>query len=490
MSLDPRTPVIAGAGQICHREGHAPEPVELLAEAARRAEADSGVTGLLRRLDSVRVVNLLSWRYADPGRLVAELLGAAPRHTAYTHPGGQSPQQLLTRSAIDIQEGRADLVLIGGAEAWRTRAAIRRETGERPPWTAQPAGLEPSETIGGPLDMGGPVEVEAGLVMPVAVYPLFENALRAAAGRGIAEHGRAIAGLWAGFSAVAESNPHAVLRRRFSAEEIGTPTPDNRMVGFPYPKLMNANNHVDQAAAILLASAGTAAALGVARDRWVFPISAAEADDHPLSERADLHSSPAIAAAGRAALRLAGIGAGELAHVDLYSCFPSAVQVAAAELGLPLDRELTVTGGLTFAGGPWSNYVSHAIAAMTARLRDDPGTAGLCSANGGHLSKHAVGVYSTRPPRHGFRHLSVQVEVDHLPRRALAETHDGEATLETCTVMHDRSGAPEHGVAACLLADGRRTWATTDDPGLMEAMRSVELSRRPVRVVAGTLRAG
>lgn len=488
VSLDPRTPVIVGAGQLCHREGHAPEPVELLAEAARRAEADSGVTGLLRRLDSVRVVNLLSWRYADPGRLVAELLGATPRHTAYTHAGGQSPQQLLTRSAADIQEGRADLVLIGGAEAWRTRAAIRRETGERPPWTAQPAGLEPSETIGGPLDMGGPAEVEAGLVMPVAVYPLFENALRAAAGRGIAEHGRAIAGLWAGFSAVAESNPHAVLRRRFSAEEIGTPTADNRMVGFPYPKLMNANNHVDQAAAILLASAGTAAGLGVARDRWVFPISAAEADDHPLSERADLHSSPAIAAAGRAALRLAGIGAGELAHVDLYSCFPSAVQVAAAELGLPLDRELTVTGGLTFAGGPWSNYVSHAIAAMTARLRDDPGATGLCSANGGHLGKHAIGVYSTRPPDGGFHHAGVQDEVDRLPRRALAETHDGEATVETCTVMHDRSGAPERGVAACLLADGRRTWATTVDPGLMEAMTADGMIGRPVRIAEGALR--
>ncbi len=487
MSLDPRTPVIVGAGQVCHREGHAPEPVELLAEAARRAEDDCGAAGLLHRLDSVRVVNLLSWRYADPGRLVAELLGATPRHTAYTHIGGQSPQQLLSRSATDIQAARADLVLIGGAEAWRTRAAIRRETGDRPPWTAQPSGVEPSETIGTEMVMGGPVEVEAGLVMPVTVYPLFENALRAAAGRDIAEHGRAIAGLWAGFSAVAEGNPHAVLRRRFSAEEIGTPGPDNRMVGFPYPKLMNSNNHVDQAAALLLTSAGTAAALGVARDRWVFPISAAAADDHPLSERADLHSSPAIAAAGRAALRLAGVAADELAHVDLYSCFPSAVQVAAAELGLPLDRELTVTGGLTFAGGPWSNYVTHAIAAMTARLRDDPGATGLCSANGGYLSKHAIGVYSTRPPAGGFRHLGVQDEVDRLPRRALAETHEGEATLETCTVMHDRTGAPERGVAACLLADGRRTWATTDDPGLMEAMRTVELSGRRVEVGAGRL---
>ena len=477
--------MIIGAGQLCHRDGLAPEPMQLLAEAARRAEADSGAAGLLRRLDSVRVVNLLSWRYPDPGRLLAELLGASPRHTAYTHVGGQSPQQLLSRSAEDIQAGRADLILIGGAEAWRTRMAIRRETGERPRWTDQPAGLEPSEMIGKEMVMGGPAEVEAGLVMPVTVYPLFENALRAAAGRGVEEHGRAIAGLWAGFSAVAEGNPHAVLPRRHTAEEIGTPGPENRMVGFPYPKLMNSNNHVDQAAAVLLASAEAADALGIPRDRWVFPLSSAEADDHPLSERDDLHSSPAIASAGRAALRLAGVEAGELAHVDLYSCFPSAVQVAAAELCLPLERELTVTGGLTFAGGPWNNYVTHAIATMTGRLRADPGATGLCSANGGYLSKHAIGVYSTRPPRDGFRHVSTQEEVDRRPRRSLAETHEGEAMVETCTVMHDRSGAPERGVAACLLADGRRTWATTDDASIMAGMLTEEFIGSRVRVAGG-----
>jgi acetyl-CoA C-acetyltransferase len=488
VSLDPRLPVIVGAGQVCHREGLAPEPVELLAEAARRAETDAGTPGLLARLDSVRVVNLLSWRYPDPGRLVAGLVGAAPRHTAYTRLGGQSPQQLLSRTAADIQAGRADLVLIGGAEAWRTRSAIRRQTGERPPWTVQPETLQPAEIIGTELVFGAPVEVEAGLVMPVAVYPLFENALRAAAGRSVAEHGRAIAELWAGFSDVAEGNPHAALPRRHSAEEIGTPGPQNRMVGFPYPKLMNSNNAVDQAAAIVLASVGTATALGIPRDRWVFPLASAEAEDPPLSERAEMHRSPGLRAAGAAALRLAGVDAGDLAHVDLYSCFPSAVQVAAAELGLPLDRELTVTGGLTFAGGPWNDYVSHAIAAMTGRLRADPGAVGLCSALGGYLSKHAVGLYSTEPPVHGFRHEVTRDGDRGSVRRTLAETFDGEVAVETCTVMHDRSGAPERGIAACLLDDGRRTWATTRDPGLMAAMVEDGFIGSRVEVAGGALR--
>ncbi len=487
MRIDPRTPVIAGAGQVCHRDGLSPEPVRLLAEAALRAEADSGASGLLRRLDSIRVVNLLSWRYPDPARLVADLVGASPRHTAYTPVGGQAPQQLLSRAAVDIQEGRADLILVGGAEAWRTRMMLRREGGERPSWTTQPEGTAPTEMIGRELVLGVPAA--AGPFMPVTAYPLFENALRVAAGRGVEEHGRAIAGLWAGFSAVAEGNPHAAVPRRHTAEEIGTPGPQNRMVGFPYPKLMNSNNNVDQASAILLASVATAEALGVPRDRWVFPLSSAEADDLPVSERADLRSSPAIATAGRAALRLAGVEAGDLAHVDLYSCFPSAVQVAAAELRLPIDRELTVTGGLTFAGGPWNNYVGHAIAAMTGRLRADPGATGLCSANGGYLSKHAIGVYASRPPEHGFRHVRTQEEIDRLPRRSLAEGFEGAAEVETCTVMHDRSGVPERGVAACLLGDGRRAWATTEDPALMAGMLTDGFIGSAVRIAAGELRA-
>jgi acetyl-CoA C-acetyltransferase len=487
VSLDPRTPVIVGAGQVCHRDGAAPEPMELLAEAARRAEADSGAGGLLPRLGSIRVVHLFSWRYPDPGRLVAELVGASPRHTAYTTVGGQTPQQLLARTAADIQQGQADLVLIGGAECWRTRAAIRTQTGERPRWTTQPDTLEPTEVIGRELVMGGPAEAEAGVVLPVTVYPLFENALRAAAGRGLAEHTRRIAELWARFSEVGAENPHAALQRRYTADEIGTPGPRNRMVGFPYPKLMNSNNHVDQAAAILLASVETARALGVPTDRWVFPVSAGQADDTALSERADLHSSPAIRSAGRAALELAGVEAAAVAHVDLYSCFPSAVQVAAAELGLPLERELTVTGGLTFAGGPWSNYVSHAIATMTGRLRADPGSYGLCSANGGYLSNHAIGVYSTRPPAQGFRRADTQEEVDRLPHRRLAERPDGEAVIESCTVMHDRAGEPERAVAACLLADGRRAWGTSTDPQVMAAMVTDELCGRPVRLEAGGL---
>ena len=195
------------------------------------------------------------------------------------------------------------------------------------------------------------------------------------------------------------------------------------MVGLPYTKVMNSNNAVEQSAAVLLCSVEVAERLGVPRDRWVFPLAGADAHEHPyVSHRDTLYTAPAVGIAGRAALAAAGKTIDDVDHVDLYSCFPVAVQVGAAELGLDLDRQLTVTGGLSFAGGPWNNYVMHSIATMVDALRDDPGTTGLVWANGGYLTKHAFGLYSTEPPADGFRHVHPQDEIDALPSGRSAPT--------------------------------------------------------------------
>jgi acetyl-CoA C-acetyltransferase len=181
-------------------------------------------------------------------------------------------------------------------------------------------------------------------------------------------------------------------------------------------------------------------------------------------------------------LALAGVGVDDLAHVDLYSCFPSAVEIAAAEIGIRTDRELTVTGGLSFAGGPWNNYVMHSIATMTGRLRDDPGALGLVTANGGYITKHAFGVYSTEPPAGGFRYEEPQAEVDALPRRVLCEEPDGEMAVETWTAMHDRDGSPETGIIVGLLSDGRRALGTTTDPDALKALVTEDLAGRRARI--------
>jgi acetyl-CoA C-acetyltransferase len=416
----------------------------------------------------VRIVRVLSRGYPDPGALVAERLGLPiGTPTVYTTDGGQTPQALVDHAAEQIQRGEADVVLIGGGESWKTRNRIRAR-GESPPWTTQPSDVRPDESFGEALDMTSPQEAALGFADPVQAYPMFENALAAKHGRTISEQTRVAAELWSRFSEVAAGNPHAALRTARSVDEIATPAPDNRLIGFPYPKLMNSNSSVDQAAALLLCSAETADAAGVPRDRWVFLQGAGEANDvHYVTNRRDVASSPAIRAAGAAALELAGAGVDDLAFVDLYSCFPSAVQISAAELGLALDRQLTVTGGLTFAGGPWNAYVLFSIATMAGILREHPDHLGLVSANGGLITKHAIGVYGCRPPGQGTRVARI---VPPAATREAVYGYRGPVTLDTYTVMHDRNGAPERAFLSCLLDDGRRTMTTTDDPALLDVL--------------------
>ncbi|MBI2709337.1 MAG: acetyl-CoA acetyltransferase [Actinobacteria bacterium] len=488
-ALDPRTAVLVGGGQLSHRvdRGATPmEPVELMAEAARRAAADTGAAAgeVLAAVDTVAIVQIFSWRYRDPAALVAERIGAPVRRTIHTATGGNMPQALVNRACLDIESGRADAVLIGGAEAWRTRSAARA-AGEHPAWTVQDDTVAPSEVLGHDGPLGHPAETACGLVAPVQHYPLFESVLRARAGRSHAEHLAHLSRLWAGFSEVASTNPHAWIQERFSAEQLATVDPGNRMVGFPYPKRLNSNNAVEQGAAVLVCSAERARRLGIAPERWVFPHAGTDAHDTLfVSNRPDLGGSPAIRVAGRRALALAGVGPDDLAHLDVYSCFPSAVQVAAAELGFGLDRRLTVTGGLSFAGGPWNDYVTHALATMVGVLRDDPGSRGLVTANGGFLTKHAFGVYSTEPPAGGFRYDEPQAEVDAAGSVDLAEGATGPATVEAYTVMHDREGAPERAFAAVRLADGRRAWSTSTDAGVLAEMLATEVVGRSADLTA------
>jgi acetyl-CoA C-acetyltransferase len=492
MPLDPRTPVLVGAGQLTRHPSAdelatVDEPATMMAEALRRAAEDSGARDrLLKSADSVRVVELLSWHYADPGREVAERIGAAPRQTLRTTTGGNSPQMLVNATASAIQRGELDVALLCGAEAVFTRL-LARKAQIHLPWT--PMASSESETVIGD-DRPGTCDAESSrsLVLPVQIYPIFENAIRAATGQ-TAEASRITASeLWASLSRVAAGNPYAWAPVAMTPEAIRTPAEDNRMIAFPYTKWMNANIQTDQAAAVILCSVDAARSAGVPEDRWVFPWSGADAHDHYfISERASLAASPAIAAAGRAALGLAGRTADELAHIDLYSCFPSAVQMAAAALGLAIDephRPLTVTGGLTFAGGPGNNYAMHAIATMADVLRNDPGSVGLVSALGWYVTKHALGVYSTTPPPDGYRHAgdAVQAEIDALPRRPIVAVWDGPAVAESFTVTYERDGTPSVGIVACLVEDGGRTWATTTDADLIEALLLDGLFGRPVRV--------
>jgi acetyl-CoA C-acetyltransferase len=475
---------LVGVGQVLQRTDDleaAKEPLELMVEATQRAAEDAGSRELLSRAGAVRVVRGM-WRYADPGRVVAQRIGCPGAKTALTQYGGNYGQSATSKSFLDIQCGDLEVVVLTGAECGRTWARQSKQ-GKRVSWSAAPG--TPDEMIGENLEMWHDAEVARDIRMPIQMYPIFEVALRAADGDGVQEHLRRVSELWAGFSAVAEKNPNAWIRERKTAEEIRTLGPENRPVSFPYPMLMNSNSRVDMGAALLLTHEGLARELGVPREKWVYPHAAAAANDHiSVSERDTLFESPAIRIAGRRALERAGIEAKDLGYRDLYSCFPSAVRVSARELGLDESQPLTVTGGLTFGGGPMNNYTMHGIARMAEVLREKPGAHGLVTGNGGFLTKHAFCVYSTEPPEHPFRHEDVQAEVDALPKRGVVVEHAGDVSIEAYSVMYDAEGARIAHVA-CRLPDGRRTWGNVTDRDIAETMTREEFCGRQASLGAG-----
>ncbi len=480
MSLDPRTPVIVGVAQRTWRDGDSPNPIEMCAEVVGAAAKDAGGGhALLRRAGALGVVDIASRRWADPGTLVAAELGITPDQTLRTQLGGDGPQVLVSELAAQIAAGQLDAGIICGAEALSTLARSMKD-GREPDWPALDEGAEPTRTLGEDRFPASDEELAADLIAPVMMYPLLESALWAQAGGTIEQHRARLGELWAGYSSVAARNEHAWSRTARSAEQIATPAQGNRLVSLPYTKLLNSHIQTDQAAALILCSVATAQSLGVAPDRWVFPHSAGHAYDHWfVTEREDLRSSPAVRFAGRAALTHAGLTIDEVDRFDIYSCFPSAVQIACAELGIDAwmdERPLTVTGGLTFAGGPGNNYVTHSIAAMAEKLRESEGATGLVTAVGWYMTKHAAGVYSNKPPQRGFAALRPQDEVDETPSRQVAAGYAGPASGEAATMIYDIFGTATIGAVTALLDDGRRALAKTTDADTLAA-----LAERPVQ---------
>ena len=314
MTIDPRTPILIGGGQSVQRANaveDAVEPVALMDEAIRAAAADAGLTAP-PPFDSIRVVSSLSWRYRNPAWVLAQRLGQSPSELAYTTAGGNTPQRLVNETALDLLAGRLDVAVLVGGEAWRTRMRARK-SGAILDWAKAPDDVPPV-MLGGELDMTHPAESERGVYLPVQLYPMFETAVRAAAGREPDDHLVAVSELWSRFSDVAATNPYAWIRDAKSPEEIRTISPKNRLVGAPYRKYMNSNNDVDMAAAVIMCTAEAAQRLGVARDRWIFPQAGADCHEHPyVSHRDTFSRTPAVERGGRAVLDLAGIGVDDVA---------------------------------------------------------------------------------------------------------------------------------------------------------------------------------
>jgi acetyl-CoA C-acetyltransferase len=455
-----RIPVIVGVGEIVDRPKEITaglEPLALLEEALKRAEADSGAK-LLGEVQSLDVVNFLSWRYRDPQKLLAKRLGIAPAHLYYGPVGGESPIRYLHEAAQRIARGECSVAAVCGAEAQSTATKAER-AGVALPWT--PFAHDVEEPKRGAA-FQKPLAVKLGVFRPVTVYPFYEAASAAHWGQTPREAMAESGALWSRYSDVASHNPNAWLKRHFVPEEITTPSPDNRLIAWPYTKLMVANPTVNMGAAVLLTSLAKARAAGVPEDRLVYPIGGASAEEpRDYLIRDQFYESHPQNAVLRAVMELAGGDGGAFDAVELYSCFPCVPKMARRTLGLGTDVQPTVTGGLTFFGAPLNTYMTHAACAMVRKLRNGA-RLGLLYGQGGFVTKHHGLVLSRQAPREALsQDTSVQTVADRNKRPVpdfLTEAK-GRGTVESFTVLYDRNGDVEHGVVMLRTAENARTLA-------------------------------
>jgi acetyl-CoA C-acetyltransferase len=455
-----RIPVIVGVGEIVDRPKDIAaglEPLTLLEHALKRAEADSGAK-LLGEVQSLDVVSFLSWRYRDPEKQLAKRLGITPAHLYYGPVGGESPIRYLHQAAQRIARGECSVAAVCGAEAQSTATKAER-AGVSLPWT--PFAHDVEEPKRGAA-FQKPLAVKLGVFRPVTVYPFYEAASSAHWGQtpreALVESGE----LWSRYSDAAAHNPNAWLKRHFKPEEITTPSPDNRLIAWPYTKLMVANPTVNMGAALLLTSLAKARAAGIPEDRQVYPIGGASAEeprDYLLRDQfCESHPQNAVL---RAVMDLAGGDGRAFDAIELYSCFPCVPKMARRTLGLGADVQPTVTGGLTFFGAPLNTYMTHAACAMVHRLRGDA-KLGLLYGQGGFVTKHHGLVLSRQAPREALaQDASVQAVADRNKRAVpdFVTEAKGNGKVESFTVLYRRGGDAEHGAVMLRTAENTRTLA-------------------------------
>jgi acetyl-CoA C-acetyltransferase len=485
-----RIPVIVGVGEITDRPSELKaglEPLALLEHALRRAEADSGGK-LLGEIQSLDIVNFLSWRYRDPEVQLSNRLGIQPKHAYYGPVGGESPIRYLHEAAQRIARGECSVAAVCGAEAQSTATKAER-SGVELPWT--PFAHDVEEPKRGAA-FQKPLAVKLGVFRPVTVYPFYEAATSAHWGQtpreAMAESGQ----LWSRYSQVAAQNPSGWLKRRFAPEEITTPSQDNRLIAWPYTKLMVANPTVNMGGAVLMTSLAKARAADIAEDRLVHVWGGASAEEpRDYLIRDQFYESHPQNAVLRAIMNLVGGDGNAFDAIELYSCFPCVPKMARRTLGLGSDVQPTVTGGLTFFGAPLNTYMTHAACAMVRQLRNGA-SLGLLYGQGGFVTKHHALALSRQPPNEALaQDTSVQAEADR-HRGAVPEfvaEAEGKGKVESFTVIYERSGKVEHGVVMLRTSADARTLARVPANDAATLAHLLNMDRTPVGSVGDVVMA-
>ncbi|MBD3196005.1 MAG: hypothetical protein GF317_13185 [Candidatus Lokiarchaeota archaeon] len=473
-------PILVSGAQIIHHKSLKTrlDPLKLIIKSCEKAIESIDNEKIKNFIDTVYMININSWSYRDaPGEL-SKRLRINPSDKVYLSDGGNTPQMLVNRAAKAIYRGEKEAVLICGGEA-----AYSVYQSKKGSWKLDWNIEEEPEYMEGEIWHGiNEFENKYKMIIPPYAYAVFESAVRKSKGVKPEEHREYLGKLFKRFAKVASKNPYAWTRKNYSIGEIISPNAQNRMVSYPYTKRMCANMFVDQSASIIITHERLAEELKIDKKHWVYLMGSADYHNvFEITRRPSLHRSPAAREGAVQALTQAGLKLADIDKFDLYSCFPSIVEIISEEIGLKEieHRELTITGGLPYFGGPWSNYSLHGIATAIDLIQKNRSTKIMVVANGGYNNKQSFGIYGNNPPSEPWDEFDekkaqseiLQNQLDKPIKRA-----NGLMEILGYTIIFNRDGTPDKGIVIGKIDKNHHSMAFFEgNKSIFNQIKNIEL---------------
>ncbi len=465
------TPVVIGLG-IFQEQGPYDELNEaliLMEKVALQAIEDCGNKSIADFIDVIDIPKGF-WRYRDPGKWIAEKNNFSNARTS-VNKIGVLQQNLINSTCKKIMNGTIRAGLILGGESRAKMIAALKEGKE---FHETSLTENPDDYVKAKDDLYGPQEQETLGLMAVGYYAVLESAMRNKKGHSHQEHNEYIANMYSEFSKIASDNPHAWQQKIITPNEILDVSKNNKAIAYPYNKYHNTSWNVNQASAMIICSEELADKLSIDKNKRIYPLASSETN-HMIAviQRPDLTES--------AGLKNAANFMNEKMHelnispsiVDLYSCFPVAVQQFENTLDISKSVPKTITGGMAFAGGPLNNYMIHATVQGLIKIRDNPNETALISGVSGMMTKQSFCLWSSEKLCK-FLHNDVtsiaQLEDTPVP---MSRIEKGVGIVIGYTVLYEEN-TEKRAVFYVEDGTGHRKVITSDDTTIIDQARKEE----------------
>lgn len=453
--------VIAGTGNITWESGQEPiSTIDLMCRAVEDAADDAGSRKLLRKADQIFIPKG-TWSIDNPGSSIASAFGIEAKNVLFDL--GVLQSSLVKRAIQDVAEARSECTIIVGGE---TKELDKRLHGAIPTSTASDvttANVLPEWVRAEELVISRH-EIDTGLIRAADQYALIENAY---AHENNLTRGQLIDLINEEWKEMAKISEAANAPWRKNACQYLDEQGWGRPIADPYCVNHITQWNVNQSAALIITTEETAKAFGSSGHSWVYPKAIIESNNvTPLTERQDLSSCIAMRFIDEKLKSLTGKAASDREIVELYSCFPIAVRLQSEHLGL-YNHDLSVTGGMTFAGGPFNNFTIQGISCVAKKIRDQE-TDGLVTSISGMLTKQGLFALSAKSDTSDFFHEDVSTAVKRAMKTVdIKPDINGRLRIISSTIAHTSQGPKAFVIAES--DDHYRRVVTTLDPETTQA---------------------